>query len=77
MSSPYQDYIERIRNHDRSREERIAQAIREQEQELAISYAPATINTSLREYGLERTSGIRFQTCGGGRRVIRKKLSGD
>ena len=50
---------------------------REMEQEAAISAAPATTKTVNDPDPYETMgNGVQFQKCGGGRRVIRKKIGG-
>ncbi len=58
-------------------EQMVAEILREQEQEAKINAAPVNLKTGKDRAPSLQYGGIQYQQCGGGRRVIRKKIGGD
>lgn len=48
--------------------------LREQEQDMAIALAPVTCTGA--DHSPTESGQVQFQKCGGGRRIIRKKIGG-
>lgn len=59
---------------ERVLQEMMKEIMTEQEQEAAINAAPVKLKTGKYTVG---DNGVQYQQCGGGRRVIRKKIEGN